>query len=78
MWNENNDDHNTYRVQYHGIQNFSQGYVAKTPYLIEKASIAPHITGSGVFLVEESFRCSPPHWDLASLRDIVVLISQVP
>ena len=52
--------------------------MAKAPYLIEKASIAPHIIGSGVFLVEESFRCSPLHWDLASMRDIVVLISQVP
>ena len=47
------------------------------PDLIEDHGIAPHITGCGVLLVEESLWSCPLDWDLASLRRVVRVIDQV-
>ena len=52
-------------------------FVSDAPYLIQQAAIAPDITGSGVLLEVQGLRSCPLDWDLASMGDIVLLISQV-
>ena len=51
--------------------------MSKTPYLIQQTPIAPGVTGSRVLFIVQCFRCSPLDWDLASMSNIVVLISQI-
>ena len=51
---------------------------AHGPDLIQKNSIAPHITGSGVLAIVESLWSRPLHWDLPTMRNIVVLILEIP
>ena len=51
---------------------------AHGPDLIQQNSTAPHITGSGILAIVESFWSCPLHWDLATMRNIVVLILEIP
>ena len=48
----------------------------QSPYFIHHHSKAPHVTGSGVFLVQESFWSCPFHRDFPSMRDIVISVLQ--
>ena len=50
---------------------------SKAPYFIQHTSKAPHITGSGVFFVTDSFRCCPLYGDHSSMREIVGFFIQV-
>ena len=58
-------------------RHFFKWFTSKTPYLKEQTPIAPDITGSGVLLIVQCFRCSPLHWDLSSVSNIVVIIGQI-
>ena len=51
--------------------------VSKTPYLIQQTTIAPHITGSRVFLIDNCFRSCPFDWHFASMRNIIAIILKV-
>ena len=52
-------------------------FLSDRPNLKHDHPIAPHITGCGVFPIEQSLRCSPLHWNLASTGLVVSIIHQI-
>jgi hypothetical protein len=47
------------------------------PYLVEKATIGPDVTGSGVLSVMHSLRGCPLDWNFATMGYVVFFIRKV-
>ena len=60
------------------IPHCTKWFVSKAPNLIHQTAIAPDITGSGILSEMYSFWSCPFYGHFASLRYIVIVISQIP